>query len=462
MPRPSGRKRQQRLAFTPIPSSSPAAKGYHKQIQDRAAAVRLEISPTSIMRKQPRAVPDDSINLVSDDEVPIPSPAASLKLDARTRHQDTASSSSDSEPVRLTQRPGSTTRKRTRQQRLDFNNAREPSSFDSPLRLSSSAHTRSSNKPGIFSSQVQGRIGRYDDDDEGDSGEGSESLPSPREMLKATKRQKSSAGKPGYDTHKDGTARSSPTTAVDNDDDDEIVVAESRAQKPPEQDLEDSGDDTDMPTTQRKQRRKLIATKAVSVLPGRVVGDNDDEDEMPTTQGKLRRTKRVPRNSFISDSPPPASDSDDDIQIVGSRRRGREASSSEEEEDALPKTPGRRGLKQRSRQLSQREKEDLNEDLDFLGPSSDNAPSSDRRQRNTLSAQKTAKQQALERLKRARAGQEVGAHEEEVDDDDEPEYEEDEDAAADYTSSYRLFREQEGDADFIEVRYGYPFERHQS
>ena len=44
----SPRKRQTRLTFTPLPSSSPAAKAYPPQIQQRGAAVRYEdfSSPT--------------------------------------------------------------------------------------------------------------------------------------------------------------------------------------------------------------------------------------------------------------------------------------------------------------------------------------------------------------------------------------------------------------------------------
>ena len=41
MPRPR-KKRQTRLTFSPLPSSSPAASSYHSQVQERAASVRYD------------------------------------------------------------------------------------------------------------------------------------------------------------------------------------------------------------------------------------------------------------------------------------------------------------------------------------------------------------------------------------------------------------------------------------
>ncbi|MCJ1306209.1 hypothetical protein MMC08_009027, partial [Hypocenomyce scalaris] len=50
--RASTRKRQTRLAFTPLPSSSPAATKYPSQIQDRAAAVRYSDPSTPSKRRR--------------------------------------------------------------------------------------------------------------------------------------------------------------------------------------------------------------------------------------------------------------------------------------------------------------------------------------------------------------------------------------------------------------------------
>lgn len=50
--RASTRKRQTRLAFTPLPSSSPAAAKYSSQIQDRAAAVRYSDPSTPSKRRR--------------------------------------------------------------------------------------------------------------------------------------------------------------------------------------------------------------------------------------------------------------------------------------------------------------------------------------------------------------------------------------------------------------------------
>lgn len=50
-PLPSRRRRQTRLAFTPLPSSSPAAASYPSQIRERAAAVEYTGSPAAKKRK---------------------------------------------------------------------------------------------------------------------------------------------------------------------------------------------------------------------------------------------------------------------------------------------------------------------------------------------------------------------------------------------------------------------------
>lgn len=464
MSRPA-RKRQQRLTFTPIPSSSPAAKGYHKQIRDRAAAVSLEGSPGSSKRGPRETVPDDLVDLVSDDEVPIPTPAASLELASNADRRNDQGSDSDSEPIRSTQRPSGRT-KRPRQQRLDFSNTRDPASFDSPVRLPSYTRTRSPKTGGMFSSQAQGRIEQYSDDG---SEQGSQELPSPRKMLKARKSAENATRRSKGKAGKKRNTRSSPVAIEEESEGEEIIVAGSRKQSPPKA-VEDSGDDTDMPTTQRRRRGQPRASGSAQSSPTPVVVEDEDEDDedtdMPTTQGKQsRKEKRKRRSSFINDSPPPAPDSDDDVIILPPRKRARENSESEdvqsgdgdEEEDPLPKTPGRRGLKKRQKQLSQREQEDLEEDLDFLAPSDDDASSSGRQPRNTQSAQKSAKQQALERLKRARAGQSDQVEDQEDEDAGQTGSEEEDDDVAEpddvpFTSSRRFFQEQDDDADFVEVR----------
>ena len=91
--RASTRKRQTRLAFTPLPSSSPAAAKYPSQIQDRVAAVRYSDPSTPSKRRRltdnfgggtansPIATPDtESPERQVNFTVMIPSPSPSTRL----------------------------------------------------------------------------------------------------------------------------------------------------------------------------------------------------------------------------------------------------------------------------------------------------------------------------------------------------------------------------------------------
>jgi hypothetical protein len=185
----------------------------------------------------------------------------------------------------------------------------------------------------------------------------------------------------------------------------------------------------------------------------------DEEDDMPTTAGKQRRkrARRGSQNSFISSSPPRAIESDDDLEIIEApRKRARRKESDNESE---PETPKRK-LK-RSRKALQREKDDLAEDVEFLEPSSD-VEDSARKPRNTQTAAQSARQQALEKLKRRRSGLAVDIEQNENGEGEEEDEAEDEDEDADYNADYintgpsmpmssaRMFNADENDEDFIE------------
>ncbi|KAK4504698.1 hypothetical protein PRZ48_002659 [Zasmidium cellare] len=403
----ASRKKQARLSFTPLPSSSPASKEYNKQIRERAAAVGLEGTPRSSKYRKVRD-DDSDLEVLPEDETPtMPTPDASLQK----QKAEVVEIDSDDEPIRPSQRAKTKSRvksARARQQKLDFTNSRDADTFDSPVRLpSSSVRTRSS-KPGMFSSQVNGQdFGTSSDEDSA----ASEDLPSPRKLM-----EKSKKGRKGKEKR---------TVVIEDDDaEDEIAVAPRRA--PPVQ-LQES---------------------------------EDDDDDMPTTQGKQpRRRRRSPSaDSFISDSPPAAPDSDDEIVVTGqrSRKRARQDTESEEDEDDLPKTPGRRRLQKRPRQMTQQEQEDLAEDLDFFQPSSGEEEAV--KPRGSQSAQKNARQQALDKLKRMRSSQLPGVEEEEQDEEDageedqeEPYEEEDEDEAIpQVTRARHMFTRDDEDDDFVE------------
>lgn len=424
---PKSRKKQARLGFTPLPSSSPASKGYNKQIRDRAANVSLEGRPSPAKRR--RVQDEEEVQMVSSDEddaATMPTPATSLKKPKA--NEDQAEEDSDDMPIRSSQRRATgklpTRKSRAKQQRLDFTAARDPDSFDTPIKLtSSSSKPPKSSKAGIFSSQANGKVLDISSDE---SDSDSNGLPSPRKLLT---RSRKAAKEKEKEEEQRGVGRPKSLDAED-DDSDEITVSTTRPQ--PKQTQEES---------------------------------EDEDDEMPTTLGTQRRkARRAPsRDSFISDSPPPPAESDDDLEIIErpSRKRRREASRSEEEqeeedEDVEPQTPSRRRLKKQPRQISKQEQDDLAEDLDFLGPSSD-AENSGRR--SSQSKQKNARQQALDRLKQKRSGKlpQVEEEEEQEEGGDENDEEDEVQEISDdevqevpqYTSSRQFFKEDDEDADFL-------------
>jgi len=181
------------------------------------------------------------------------------------------------------------------------------------------------------------------------------------------------------------------------------------------------------------------------------VESEDEDDEMPTTLGTQRRkrARARSRDSFIASSPPQIIESDDGLEII-----------EKPEKRSKPATPSR--LKHR-KQASQREKADLEEDLDFLEPSSD--AESPRKKRNVHTEKKSARQSALDKLKRRRSSKAATSLEGGVDEvHDSPdelgaleEEDEDEDASDDTEQSQQarvkssqMFREDEYDQDFIE------------
>lgn len=454
--------KQSRLAFTPLPSSSPASKGLPKQVRDRAAAVSIDASSNPVRRRRiaqdVRADYDDEGDEIKKMDAManhLPTPTASLEHIADLARSD--SDGEDSDPIRSTQRAGPKAsqlrRIRAKQQRLDFSNARDPNSFDSSVRVPSSSIPPPSSRAGMFGTRRRMKSSRNEvagesSDEESDH---DQDLPSPSKLLAKTRTSKRArAQTKGMERGEGKELQSSQRPVLITSDDGEggIVVS--------------------------SRRRRRGATL------------EETEDDMPTTTGQRPRPKtrnakarRDSMDNFISSSPPRAVDSDDDVMIVDNprkrraqdesgdeddvvrhlrkRRRQSDSEASEhEDEDASPTTPRRRLLK-RPRQLTQAEKNDLDEDLDFLKPSDEDEPSSG--PRSTQSTQKNARMQALQRLKQKRAGQPETIDEEDdggaavaanADDLDDFYDEQDDEEEPQITSSRQMFRPTQEDEDFIE------------
>ncbi|KAK5681916.1 hypothetical protein LTS10_006450 [Elasticomyces elasticus] len=401
MRRPS-RRQQTRLTFTPMPSSSPATKGYPQQIKERAAAVGY--AGSSSKRRKLRDSDDAPFGV--DGANDMPTPAATMNLDQEKISSD------EEEPVASNTRL--TSRKRSRQQALDFSKARDSSSFDSAVQLHSSPRTRTQ-RAGMFSGTQSRRSRKAQKTIDVSSGE-----------EESEQEEEEEEEEPAVKSRKLKTRSSQRPVLIDCDD-------------------EEEGD--------------ALVTSSRPPATAPLVESDDEEEDMPTTQGRQPRRKRQrSRGSFISPSPPRAIESDsDDLEIIEkpeSSKRGRRSreSDEEDEDDEVQPTPSRRKLLKRPRQMSQKEQEELNEDLDFLGPSSD-VEALERQPRSTQDKQKMARQSALQKLKQKRSGLpeiiEV-EDEEEEDEEDGADAQDDDDDVPEVTSSRKMFHAEEEDDAFID------------
>lgn len=420
----ASRKRQTRLAFTPLPSSSPAAKDYPQQIRDRAAAVTYDGSPGPTKRRRLDTTMDGS----NDQAEALPTPQASLD---RSHEVNELYDDSDSDPILPSQKRKLSTqtvsRKSARQQRLDFDRASNSSTVGqvtSSINEAPPLRARSNARPGMFGTQNRERLDLSSDESASDS------LPSSSKLMTDSKHTKRKGKGKGKGKRK-ASAHNKPLTRS--------------SQKPITIDSEDY---------EEEQASGQGDRQAPIHLDGVGKGDEEDEEDMPTTLGKQRRKRMERESSFIVSSPPRAIDSDDDLEILSPtklKRSYRDAQSDDEDDSEPPTTPRRRKLT-RPRQMSQQEKEDLDDDLDFLGPSSDVENS--RTKRNTQTSQKTAKQKALEALKRKRAGNIVVNEDEEEDQDpwteeEQVDYGEEEELKPDATRTQKMFNPDEDDEDFL-------------
>lgn len=401
---PSTRKQQARIHFNPLPSSAPAAQGYNKQIQDRAAAVsygdssssqqqprkRRKLQPTGTRNKdhassQTMLAPHANAN--ANTMLPTPAEAIAPISDAPSESASTS-----------TQRKSK--RRAAKQQQLDFGPSSGTVNLDPPT------------GPNMFTKhRGQKRAADFSSEDDSDEVPTSSKLAKRKKGGSKRKEEEASFMSPEGNKVKKSRKRKEATPPEDEDeeDEDEIVVTSARKMQlqptPQEEEDEDEDEDEVVVPSARKPRRPTQ----------QVVEDEDSEDELPTIGTQRRRRQRQP--SILSSSPPAeTAGSEDDLQIIedpGKKKSKKKRVASEddedeqsEEEDVAPRTPGRRLLQRRGRQMTQQEQEDLDEDMDFIGPSSD--VDDDRAPRDSQTIKKNARLQALERLKQVRSSQKTG------------------------------------------------------
>jgi hypothetical protein len=435
-------KKQARITFTPLPSSSEAVQGYNKQIQERAAAVGYGDGTRSSKRQKMQSSAANT-NTDTNDAAMLPTPAEEIAVEA---NED------EDELPRSSQRAS---RKRAKQQRLDFGPSSGTVNLDPPI------------APSMFTKHRGQKRAAESESDESDD------LPSPGKIAKrakakmksSNKKQKSGFMSPGgkkvtrsSQKQREATPEQVPEEmGVDEEEEEDIVVPSARksrrqTQKAPTP--EESDDEVIVASSRRSQRQPQVQT----------VSEDEDSDDMPTTMGTQKRRGKERQSSFISSSPPAeTAGSEDDLQIIEDPRgkRAKPQDDESDEDEPVAATPGKRRLKRGGRQMTQQEQEDLDEDLDFIGPSSD----VEHPPRDSQTIKKNARQQALERLKQVRSSQSqrtvLPEIQEDNEDDEEPQptaedeldelYDNsDESPEPAPTSSRAMFAPDEDDEDFIE------------
>ncbi|KAI9667286.1 MAG: hypothetical protein M1821_000100 [Bathelium mastoideum] len=396
--RASRPKKQARLQFTPLPSSSPQSANYHAQIRDRAAAVTYEGSPSSNKRR--RIIDDKRLPASRMDN------SSGLATPKHTSQIQEIRSSSDSEPIRTSARK-STSKKGDRLEKGTPNRTR---AHTAP----SPAHHR---RPGIgiFGSK-NGRIDLSDGEENSSSVDESSKQPA-----KATSRRKGSANKAGQPLMAPGR-RLTRSKALARSSDSE------------------SENDVHPPTKKPKYTVSHHLGEA-ETSGDEIVVNAKSRTSRSIGSSSLRKPRRRADglDDFLVDD---YGDEDSDVQVVSQKPRSNHAQvisdenedqkaedEDEDEDDDVPITPRKRKDSSKcnpraSHKVIQQEKEDLEEDLEFLQPSDDNKPfpSSRTRRGKPPTPKQSARTRALEVLKERRAGKQTAiADDEDVDDDAEME-----------------------------------------
>ncbi|KAG9836541.1 hypothetical protein KCU98_g8885, partial [Aureobasidium melanogenum] len=272
MPRSS--KRQTRLTFDPLPTSSPAPSDMSKSVRDRAATVRFEGANPAKRRKVRDAPGAPSLASAIASEIPeksLPPTPGPTGLS----NSFGASVVSDDDDIRPTQRLSSR-KSQKKQQKLDLT----PSS---PRAINNARPVRA----GFFGTQQQAEA---DSSDESDS---LPKLPIRSQKKKKSKRQKKHKSPPPAAEEEEEVVQALPTVISDDDESED-----------------------DLPTTpavNRKRKRQAESSSPLALIP-----DDEDDDSDVVVTGSRKRS-----HSTKKQASPPQSESDPDDEPPSSRSRKR-------------------------------------------------------------------------------------------------------------------------------------------
>ncbi|TIA35265.1 hypothetical protein D6C78_06251 [Aureobasidium pullulans] len=371
MPRSS--KRQTRLTFDPLPTSSPAPSDISSSVRDRAATVRFEGASPAKSRKVRDAPGTSSLISAPASGIPKKSLPPTPDPTGPTTSFGASAVSEDDEDVRPTPRLSSR-KNLKKQQKLDLT----PSS---PRAINHSRPVRA----GFFGTQQQLDAGSSDESDE-------QAMTLPvKSHKKKSKRQEKKQKSPSPDMEVEIVQESAPVIPSDDDDSEDDLPA--------------------TPAINRKRKRQAHSSSPLSLIPE----DEDDDSDVVITGSRKRSlsTKKRALSSAPGSDPEELSDESPSSRSRKRLRRGK---------DPVPMST-----------ITEEEKQELEDDLVDLASSGSDGEV--RLSKRNKSSQKSARQLALERLKARRGAPMSSLVEDEQDDEEEEEEQPDDEADYDQSSA---------------------------
>ncbi|KAF2112888.1 hypothetical protein BDV96DRAFT_579315 [Lophiotrema nucula] len=367
--RMSQRKRQSKLAFSPVPASSSGASMLSPQVRARAAAVALEGSPGRPQKKR--------------------------KLDFGIVRGTRESSDSDSD-IPLDRSHGLPTPNK--------------SFHTGPDSARKRAEEKSMGEGMPILSRKNGMFGSSDNEHFDSSSSSSDTGDPQRQPIDLTPKKKGK--KRGKDSK--GAKPEQQKSTRSKTGGKRKIVSESESEE-----LEELSTMRSTRSSERKEKRtksskaNTLPTHRKKAPAIEVLSDSGDSDTMPDTSPPPRRGRRPAKRQERADSFEVPDDvveveesEDDDVAPRSTQKRRNvqdisdDDDDEEESEEEAPRSTARRLMRKKGSGRDRQEEEDLNADLDFLQSS---PPADKGRLRSTNAKPLNERQKALETLKKRRS-----------------------------------------------------------
>lgn len=433
----ASRKHQARLAFTPLPSSSPATTPYNQQIRERAAAVTYDGSPGPSKRRKVRDAPEQATEghaiLAPDSHksnLPTPDPTFQPAVSTDPRIGLTLARSSGLESKH----------KHARQKTLDFGSALANRSSPVSHALRSSRRTPQKQTK-FFGSQKSftSSVNVHDSDSDSDD-EPTQPTKRSTQRTHKTRNLRSSISEDPRDS-------GSPLTTIRKASDNFVNFSE--------------GSDSDLPTTPalaRRQDKDRVNEERGHKSSAPLTLESDSEEIVPSRSRSGRKRDAVSSDEDHSDGSVIA------IAIPTSRKRlqrGHTSGPNQQGPREVAEPQSRAAIinidsgsendvspRRKRRRVERAEQEEIEDELLDIQDDSPAEEEEPRSSRSVHGTKKHARLEALERYKRRRAGHQVD-DDDDVDDAQEERDDDEAEAPLPSTSRHDMFTREEADDDFL-------------